>query len=163
MKQKLIAKCVRFIITKCDNFITKCVGTTNNKSKKKSEKIWRSNLVKNQNIDSRIKLTKIHRPLLRLTLSQLSHFLIPDALSNNNLSHFVIPDAPCNNNLSHFAIILPCCTLQCEICQKSIRNEFSHFVIRQSYLSTFLPSYLPRLHFYFHKTYDHHTWLVGEL
>ena len=67
-KQKLITKCVKFIITKCDNFITKCVGTTNNKSKKESEKIWRSNLVKNQNIDFRIKLTKIYRPLLLLTL-----------------------------------------------------------------------------------------------
>ena len=60
-------------------------------------------------------------------------------------------------------IKLLCCTLHYETCQKSLLNRVVTLCnkrITSIYFSTF---YLPGLYLYFHKTYGHHTWQVGEL
>ena len=59
------------------------------------------------------------------------------------MSHFVIPDALCNNNLSHSVIKLLCCFLQYKIFQKSLRNwvvTLCNKIIISICLPTFLPS-----------------------
>ena len=41
--------------------------------------------------------------------------------------------------------------------------ELSHFVIRKSYLPTFLLSFLPVFYLYFHKSFGPNTWQADEL
>ena len=48
----------------------------------------------------------------------MSHFVIPDALCNNNLSQFVIPDTLCYNNLTHFGIKLLFCFVRWNMSKK---------------------------------------------
>ena len=58
---------------------------------------------------------------------------------------------------------LLCCFLLKQTCQKSLGNWVATLFDKIMILSTFLPSYLPRLFLYFHKTYDHHTEQADDL